>query len=126
MDDKKRILIVDDDDQISKMYTTLLNIKGFTTERVNNGEDAIAATLEFKPDLILLDIMMPEISGFDVADILHNTEKTKDIPILVLTALGGKEYRDKATAAGVAYYFVKSEVDLDLIAEKIQELLKSS
>jgi CheY-like chemotaxis protein len=126
MDDKKRILIVDDDDQISKMYTTLLNIKGFTTERVNNGEDAIAATLEFKPDLILLDIMMPEISGFDVADILHNTEKTKDIPIIVLTALGGKEYRDKATAAGVAYYFVKSEVDLDLIAEKIQELLKSS
>ena len=78
MDEKKRILIVDDDDQISKMYTALLTIKGFATKRVNNGEDALAEVQEYKPDLILLDVMMPKISGFDVADILHNTIETKD------------------------------------------------
>ena len=58
MDDKKRILIVDDDDQIAQMYTALLNIKGFETKRVNNGEDALAEVQEFKPDLILLDVFI--------------------------------------------------------------------
>jgi len=126
MDNKKRILIVDDDDQLSNMYTTLLNIKGFTTQRVNNGEDALAAALEFKPDLILLDIMMPKISGFDVADILHNTTDTKLIPIIMLSALGGKEDRDKAMASGVVYYFVKTEIDIDSITKKIEEILSQN
>jgi DNA-binding response OmpR family regulator len=126
MNNKKRILIVDDDDQLSNMYTTLLNIKGFTTQRVNNGEDALAAALEFKPDLILLDIMMPKISGFDVADILHNTTDTKLIPIIMLSALGSKEDRDKAMASGVIFYFVKTEIDIDSITKKIEEILSKN
>ena len=126
MDDKKRILIVDDDDQLANMYTALLNIRGYATQRVNNGEDALAAALDFKPDLILLDIMMPKISGFDVADILHNTEKTKNLPIIMLSALGGKEDRDKAAAAGVVEYFVKSEIDLETISNKIEDILKAN
>lgn len=126
MDKQKRILIVDDDDQISKMYTSLLNIKGFTTQRVNNGEDALATVLEFKPDLILLDVMMPRVSGFDVADILHNTASTKEIPIIMLSALGGKEDREKAAAAGVVYYYVKTEIDTESIAKKIEEILSKA
>src|SRR5665213_868982 len=123
MDKQKRILIVDDDDQIARMYTTLLEIKGFSTKRVNNGEDALAVVLEFKPDLILLDIMMPKISGFDVADILHNTADTKEIPIIMLSALGGKEDRERAAASGIVYYFVKTEIDTESIAKKIDEIL---
>jgi len=123
MDEKKRILIVDDDDQISKMYTALLTIKGFATKRVNNGEDALAEVQEYKPDLILLDVMMPKISGFDVADILHNTIETKEIPIIMLSALGAKEDRDRATASGVVYYYVKTEIDTESIAKKIDEIL---
>jgi two-component system response regulator RpaA len=126
MDNKKRILIVDDDDQIAKMYTTLLEIKGFTVQRASNGEDALAVTLEFKPDLILLDIMMPKISGFDVADILHNTEKTREVPIIMLSALGGKEDKDRAMASGVVDYFVKSEIDLESITKRIDEILNKT
>ena len=126
MDKKKRILIVDDDDQISRMYTTLLEIKGFATSRVNNGEDALAVVLEFKPDLILLDVMMPKISGFDVADILHNTADTKEIPIIMLSALGGKEDRERAAASGIVYYYVKTEIDTESIAKKIEEILSKN
>lgn len=126
MDKQKRILIVDDDDQISKMYTSLLNIKGYKTQRVNNGEDALVVVREFKPDLILLDVMMPKISGFDVADILHNTNDTKEIPIIMLSALGGKEDREKAAASGIVYYYVKSEIDTESIAKKIEEILSES
>jgi len=126
MDRQKKILIVDDDDQISKMYTTLLDIKGYKTQRVNNGEDALAVVQDFKPDLILLDVMMPKISGFDVADILHNTPVVKDIPIIMLSALGGKEDRERATASGVTHYFVKTEIDTESIAKKIEEILSKS
>jgi DNA-binding response OmpR family regulator len=120
---QKRVLIVDDDDEVARMYITHLGIKGFVTKRVNNGEDALSETLEFKPDLILLDAMMPKLNGFDVLDILHNTDRTKEIPIIMLTALGEKEDREKAAMSGAVDYFVKSEVDLDTITKRIEERL---
>jgi DNA-binding response OmpR family regulator len=121
VDSKKRILVVDDDDQLSTMYTTHLGIKGFATKRVNNGEEALSAALEFQPDLILLDVMMPKINGFDVLDILHNTDKTKHIPIIMLTALGEQFDREKARKSGAVDYFVKTEIDLESIVKKIEE-----
>jgi CheY-like chemotaxis protein len=123
MDTKKRILVVDDDDQIAKMYITHLEIKGFSTRRVNNGEDALSATIDYKPDLILLDVMMPKISGFDVLDILKNTEQTKDIPIIMLTALSASEDIDRANQLGANEYLEKSSTDLPTIILKINEIL---
>lgn len=66
MDAKKRILLVEDDEALAGVYKSRLDIEGFETKLVTNGEDALSATQEFKPDLILLDAMMPKISGFDV------------------------------------------------------------
>jgi CheY-like chemotaxis protein len=122
----KRILIVDDDDQITSMFSTFLGGRDFTTEVVNNGENALATTLVFKPDLIILDVMMPKIDGFDVLDILKNTVQTSGIPVLILTALGGKEDRDKAKALGADAYLEKSTVDLEAILAKVNELLALS
>jgi len=122
----KRILIVDDDDQITSMFSTFLGGRGFTTEVVNNGENALATTLVFKPDLIILDVMMPKIDGFNVLDILKNTVQTSGIPVLILTALGGKEDRDKAKALGADAYLEKSTVDLEAILVKVNELLALS
>lgn len=123
MNDKKKILVVDDDDQVAKMYITHLEIKGFTTKRVSNGEDALAASLEFKPDLVLLDVMMPKISGFDVLDILKNTKSTSNIPIIMLTALSGKEDMERAKKLGADEYLEKSTTDLPTILEKIKDHL---
>lgn len=121
MDKTRKILVVDDDDQIAKMYVTHLQIKGFSTQRVSNGEDALAAALEFKPDLILLDVMMPKISGFDVLDIIKNTEKTSKIPVIMLTALSGQEDMERAKKLGADEYLEKSSTDLPTILEKIKE-----
>ena len=70
MDTKKKILLVEDDEALANVYRSRLDIEGFETEWVSNGEEALAAATRFRPDLILLDAMMPKISGFDVLDIL--------------------------------------------------------
>jgi CheY-like chemotaxis protein len=122
MSRNKRLLIVDDDNEITKMFSTYFNARGFTTEVVSNGENALATTLVFKPDLIILDVMMPKINGFDVLDILKNTPKTSYIPIIIITALGGKEEIDKAKKLGAESYLEKSTVNLETILSKVNEL----
>jgi DNA-binding response OmpR family regulator len=72
----KKILLVEDDDALASVYQTRLQAEGFDIKRVPNGEEALSTTLSYKPDLILLDVMMPKVSGFDVLDILRNTPKT--------------------------------------------------
>src|SRR6185312_16926395 len=83
----KRILLVEDDDAIANVYLMRLQAEGFDVRRVGNGEDALAAALSYKPDLVLLDVMMPKVSGFDVLDILRNTPQTANLKIIMLTAL---------------------------------------
>src|SRR4051812_1303280 len=101
---KRRILLVEDDDGLAQVYLSRLQIEDFEVKRVPNGEDALAATLEFKPDLILLDVMMPKVSGFDVLDILRNTEETINIKVIMLTALSMEQDRKKAEEMGVNDY----------------------
>src|SRR5213080_4500495 len=83
----KRILLVEDDDALANVYLTRLQAEGFDVRRVANGEEALATALSYKPDLVLLDVMMPKVSGFDVLDILRNTPETTDLKIVMLTAL---------------------------------------
>ena len=84
---QKKILLVEDDDALASVYQTRLQAEGFDVKRVSNGEDALAAALEYKPDLVILDVMMPKVSGFDVLDIMRNTPETAKIKIIMLTAL---------------------------------------
>jgi CheY-like chemotaxis protein len=97
--------------------------EGFDVKRVNNGEDALAAATQYHPDLILLDVMMPKISGFDVLDILRNTPETANIKVIMLTALGQETDRKKAENLGVDDYLVKSEVVLNDIIQDIKRVL---
>lgn len=123
---KNRILIVDDDEEITSMFSSFFSTRGYVTEVEHNGENALATTLVFKPNLIILDIMMPKINGFDVLDILKNTIKTSGIPILVLSSLSGNEDKDKAKKLGSDAYMEKSSVDLEAILVKVNELIKQS
>ena len=75
MDAKKKILLVEDDTALAAVYKSRLELEGFEIREVNNGEDALSAAIAFKPDLILLDAMMPKISGFDVLDILRTASR---------------------------------------------------
>lgn len=116
----KKILLVEDDDALAGVYETRLDAEGFSVRRVANGEDALAATIEYKPDLILLDVMMPKVGGFDVLDILRNTPETTNIRIIMLTALSQDADREKAQSLGVDDYLVKSQVVIADVVERIK------
>ncbi|MCA9330988.1 response regulator [Candidatus Saccharibacteria bacterium] len=119
----KKILIVEDDDSIANVYTTRLQAEGFDTKRVPNGEDALATTIAYKPDLVLLDVMMPKVSGFDVLDILRNTPDTTNTKVIMLTALSQDADRERAQSMGVDDYLVKSQVVIADVVDKVKEHL---
>lgn len=120
---QKKILLVEDDDALASVYQTRLEAEGFLVHRVPNGEDALASALEYKPDLILLDVMMPKVSGFDVLDILRNTPETATVKIVMLTALSQDSDRERAQSLGVDDYLVKSQVVIADVVAKIKQHL---
>lgn len=119
----KKILLVEDDDGLANVYTTRLQAENFDTRRVPNGEEALAAAIEYKPDLILLDVMMPKVSGFDVLDILRNTPETANVRVIMLTALSQDADRERAESLGVDDYLVKSQVVIADVVERIKHHL---
>lgn len=123
MDTKKRILLVEDDTALSGVYRARLELEGFEVKEVANGEDALSATLEFKPDLVLLDAMMPKISGFDVLDILRNTPETGNVKVVMLTALSQPKDKERAEDLGVDDYLVKSQVVIGDVVERVKHHL---
>lgn len=123
MDSKKKILLVEDDMALAAVYHSRLELEGFDVREVNDGEQALTATLEYKPDLILLDAMMPKISGFDVLDILRNTPETGNIRVIMLTALSQPKDKERAENLGVDDYLVKSQVVIGDVIERIRHHL---
>lgn len=111
-----RILIVDDEPINLKVLAAHLVRWGCTVHAAPGGREAISAVPEFEPDLILLDIMMPEVSGFDVCRILQADPATGGIPIIFLTAVAGEQAMMQGLAAGARDYITKPFVSADLAA----------
>jgi len=116
----KRILLVEDDDALASVYLVRLQAEGFDVRRVSNGEDALAAAISYRPDLVLLDVMMPKVSGFDVLDILRNTPETANLKIIMLTALSQESDKQRAMSLGVDDYLVKSQVVITDVIDRIK------
>jgi DNA-binding response OmpR family regulator len=119
----KRILLVEDDDALANVYQTRLEAEGFDVCRVANGEDALSTALEYHPDLVLLDVMMPKVSGFDVLDIFRNTPQTAELKVIILTALSQESDRQRADKIGADDYLVKSQVVIADVVERIKHHL---
>lgn len=119
----KRVLLVEDDDALASVYLTRLQAEGFEVRRVSNGEDALAIALSFSPDIVMLDVMMPKVSGFDVLDILRNTPETTNLKIVMLTALSQESDRERAEKLGVDEYLVKSQVVIADVVDRIKHHL---
>lgn len=116
----KRILLVEDDDALANVYLMRLEGEGYEVRRVANGEDALAAAISFKPNLVLLDVMMPKVSGFDVLDILRDTPETTNLKIIMLTALSQDSDKERAESLGVDDYLVKSQVVIADVMERVK------
>ncbi len=119
-DKKHKILLVEDDMALASVYKTRLEMEGFEVRHEANGEDALAAAKDFRPDLIVLDVMMPKINGFDVLDILHNTPETANIRVVMLTALSQAKDKQRAAELGASDYLVKSQVVISDVVARIK------
>lgn len=119
----KKILLVEDDDNLATVYLTRFQAEGFDVRREPDGENALATAVAYKPDLILLDVMMPKISGFDVLDILRNTPETTQTKIIMLTARGQEADQKRAESLGANDYLVKSQVVIADVVAKVKQQL---
>jgi DNA-binding response OmpR family regulator len=122
----KRILMVEDDDNLANVYTMRLQAEGFDVRRAGNGEDALAEAINYKPDLVLLDVMMPKLSGFDVLDIIRNTPETANLKVIMLTALSQESDQARAKSLQVDEYLIKSQVVISDVIEHIKHQLSMS
>jgi len=115
-------MIVEDDVSLAEIYTARLNAEGIDVANAHDGEEALSMVVKEKPDLIILDVMMPKISGFDVLDILRQTPETAQTKVIMMTALSQDTDRSRGEALGVNVYLVKSQVTLDdmVLAVKTQ------
>ena len=117
-----KILLVEDDSNLREIYGARLEAEGYEISSADDGEDALAVAVREKPDLIISDIMMPKISGFDMLDILRSTPETKDVKVIVMTALSQEEDRQRGEQLGADRYLVKSQVTLDDVVGIVREL----
>lgn len=118
-----KIMLVEDDKSLREIYGIRLTAEGYEIVSAGDGEEALALTIKEKPDLILSDIMMPKISGFDMLDILRTTPETKDIKVIMMTALSSEEQRLRGEALGANKYLVKSQVGIEDVVQAIKDVL---
>jgi DNA-binding response OmpR family regulator len=121
---KKKILIIEDEETLQNTLTEYLKEEKFETVSALDGEKGIELALLEKPDLIILDIVLPKKDGFEVLDEIKNNDETKNVPVILLTNLESMEDIQKAFEKGATTYLVKSEYKLEDIVKKINETLK--
>lgn len=118
-----KILLVEDDKSLREIYGVRLLAEGYDIVSAGDGEEALAMAIKEKPGLIVSDVMMPKISGFDMLDILRSTTETKDIKIIMMTALSSDDQRQRSEELGADRYLVKSQVGIEDVVRTIHEVL---
>ena len=118
-----KILLVEDDNNLREIYEARLQAEGYQIVSAHDGEEALVVAKNEKPDLIISDVMMPKISGFEMLDILRNTEGLKEVKVIMLTALGQTDDQQRPNKLGADRYLVKSQVTLEDIVKVTQEIL---
>lgn len=120
-----KILIVDDDSLLVRMYQKKFENDGYIVATADDGETALQKVTELKPDLILLDIMMPKVNGLQILAILKENKETSNIPVILLTNVGGSdEDAQRGLELGAVAYLVKASNRPKAVVEKVKEILK--
>ena len=118
-----KILLVEDDNNLREIYEARLQAEGYDIVSARDGEEALTIAMKERPDLIISDVMMPKISGFDMLDIIRSTEETKNVKVIMMTALSQAEDKERASKLGADRYLVKSQVTLEDVAKVAREVL---
>lgn len=117
------VLLVEDDINLREIYAARLEAEGYKVVVASDGEEALAKSVREHPSLILLDIMMPKISGFDVLDIIRSTPETKNVKVVMLTALSQPSDKARGEKLGVNKYLVKSQITLEDVVDTVKNLV---
>lgn len=124
---KGSIILVDDDPLIIRMYQKKLSSDGYSVQTAVNGEEAINLVMKKKPDIMLLDVMMPTMNGVETLKALKAKPETSDIPVIFLTNLGdSKEDMQKAKDLGALDYLVKADVELSELSERVEKAITAA
>lgn len=127
MSEKKiRILLVEDDTFLVEMYTTKFDLEGFEVMAAEDGKKGLEMAKKEKPDIILLDILMPKMDGFEVLDALKKDKEMSGIPVVLLTNLGQKDDVKKGFEKGAVGYLIKAHFMPSEVVDKIKKILKES
>lgn len=118
-----KILLVEDDKSLREIYGVRLLAEGYDIVSAGDGEEALAMAIKERPALIVSDVMMPKISGFDMLDILRSTTETKDIKVIMMTALSSEDQRQRGERLGADRYLVKSQVGIEDVVRTVHEVL---
>lgn len=119
-----KIMLVEDDNNLREIYGARLQAEGHEIVAAKDGEEALALAVKEKPELIISDVMMPRISGFDMLDILRNAPETKNTKVIMMTALSQAEDKTRADKLGADRYLVKSQVTLEDVARVVRDVLE--
>lgn len=120
---KNKILVIEDEKFLKKIYQTKLTLEGFIPILASNGEEGLEAIKKEKPDLILLDLIMPVKTGFEVLEEIKKNKNLKNIPIIVASNLGQEDDRKRVLELGATEFIIKSDSTIQGIIDKIRTLL---
>lgn len=123
MADSKRILLVEDDEFLAELYATKLQLEGFEVELATDGEKGLQMAKTVEPDLILLDIILPKLDGFEVLTEIKKDPKAKSIPVILLTNLSQKDEVKKGLDLGANDYLIKAHFMPSEVVKKIKETI---
>jgi CheY-like chemotaxis protein len=121
-----KIMLVEDDKSLREIYGVRLLAEGYDIVSAGDGEEALAMAIKERPVLIVTDVMMPRISGFDMLDILRSTTETKNIKVIMMTALSSEDQRKHGEQLGADRYLVKSQVGIEDVVRVVHEVLGDS
>ncbi|MDB5162850.1 MAG: Two component transcriptional regulator, winged helix [Candidatus Saccharibacteria bacterium] len=121
-----KIAIIEDDPVISQMYRMKFEADGFDVQLANNGIRGVALVEDYSPDIILLDLQMPEMTGDEVLHILRKAPWGKDIPVIILTNLGEEEAPKTIRGLGIDSYLVKAELTPRQVVQRVKDALEKS
>ncbi len=124
--DPKKILSIEDDAFLSSLVANKLVETGFSVLTANNGADGLAKAHKEHPDLILLDIMLPDMGGFEILEKLKGDPATKTIPVIILSNLGGRDEIEKGIKMGASSYLVKSNILPHEVAEMVTQIIATA
>lgn len=118
-----KILLVEDDKSLREIYGVRLMAEGYEIVSAGDGEEALAMAIKERPALIVSDVMMPKISGFDMLDILRSTTETRDVKVIMMTALSSDDQRARGEKLGADRYLVKSQVGIEDVVRTVHDVL---